>query len=163
MQKQKLSILLLIAGSFVLNQAQASLPDALVKKFPSAQIKENQIKLRAPNLAEEGSVVPVKIGSIALPNSDVHITEVSFYSEHNTTCPLSRYKLSPAMLGEGLGARIKLPKTTVIHAIAKLSNGDVISGQKKIKVTVGGCGGGGNIPSGASAGNYCLDKGATVQ
>jgi len=163
MQKQKLSILLLIAGSFVLNQAQASLPDALVKKFPSAQIKENQIKLRAPHVAEEGRVVPVKIGSVALPNSDVHITEVSFYSENNTTCPLSRYKLSANMLGEGLGTHVKLPATTTVYAIAKLSNGEILSGSKKIKVTIGGCGGGGNIPGGATVGNYCLNKGATLQ
>lgn len=163
MQKQKLNILLLIVSSFVINQAHASLPDALIKKFPSAQIKEDQIKLRAPHVAEEGRVVPIKIGSIALPDNKVHITEISFYSENNTTCPLSRYELGPNMLGEGLGTHVKLPATTTVHAIAKLSNGEIISGSKKIKVTIGGCGGGGNIPSGASVGNYCLNKGVNVQ
>lgn len=163
MQQKKLVTILLLTAVSILNQAQASLPDSLLKKFSSAPIKENQIQLRAPHLAEEGKVVPIKIRNITLPNKDVHVTEVSFYSENNMNCPISKYKLTPAMLGEGLGTNIKLPKTTTVHAIAKLSNGDIISGSRKIKVTIGGCGGGSAIPSGASAGNYCLNKGATMQ
>ena len=163
MQQKNISIILFVCSLFMFNLAQASLPEALVKKYPSVQIKEEQIKLRTPNVAEEGSVVPIKIGSVTLPNSDVHITELSFFSENNMNCPLSHFKLSPTMLGEGLSTRVKLPRTTTVHAIAKLSNGDVISGSQEIKVTIGGCGGGGALPTGASAGNYCLTKGATVQ
>jgi len=163
MQQKKLTIILLLAAVSILNQAHASLPDALAKKFSSSQITENQITLRAPHVAEEGSVVPVKIRNITLPNNDVHVTEVSFYSENNMNCPISTYSLTPVMLGEGLGTHIKLPKTTTVHAIATLSNGNIISGSQKIKVTIGGCGGGSAIPSGASPGNYCLNRGATVQ
>jgi len=163
MQQKKLKIVLFLTTFAIINQAHAGLPDALAKHYPSVTIQEDQIQLRAPHLAEEGKVVPIKIGSVHLPDKNVHITEVSFYSENNTTCPLSKYQLSPRMLGEGLGTHVKLPSTTTVHAIATLSNGDVISGSRKIKVTIGGCGGGSVIPSGASAGDYCLNKKTITQ
>ncbi len=163
MQQKKLPILLLIASIFIINQAQAKLPEALIKKYSTTHIQENLIQLRAPEVAEEGKVVPVTIRSVKLPNSDVYITNVSFYSEYNTNCPLSEYKLTASMLGEGLGTRVKLPQTTRIHAIARLSNGDVISGSQEIKVTIGGCGGGSIMPNNSSAGNYCLKNNRSIQ
>ena len=163
MQQKKSGIIVLMTSVFLLNQAHAVLPDALAKKYPSASIQENKINLRAPEIAEEGKVVPVRIGSVTLPNNDTYITEVSFYSGNNTNCPISQYKLNQHMLSEGLGTNIKLPQTTNVYAIAKLSNGDVISGRKEIKVTIGGCGGGSPMPGGSSAGNYCLKKNTSSQ
>jgi len=163
MQQKKLSILFLTVSIFIVNQALAKLPEALTKKYPSTHIKENQIQLRAPEVAEEGKVVPITIRSVKLPSNDVYITDVSFYSENNTNCPLSQYKLTANMLGDGLGTRVKLPKTTRVHAIARLSNGDVISGSQEIKVTIGGCGGGSIMPNNSSAGNYCLKNNRSIQ
>ncbi len=163
MQQKKLSIFLLMSSILVLNQAQAVLPEALAQKYASADIKENQIALFVPEIAEEGKVVPIRIRSITLPNKDTYVTEVSFYSENNTNCPLSRFELTPNMLSEGLRTNVKLPSSTNIHVIAKLSNGDVISGSKEVKVTIGGCGGGSLMPSDSSVGNYCLKKNASIQ
>ena len=158
MQQKKSGILLGITALIFLNQTQAALPQALISKYPSATIQENKITLRAPEIAEEGSVVPVRIRAISLPDKDTYITELSFYSASNTNCPISRYTLTANMLGEGLGTNIRLPASTHVYAIAKLSNGDIISGRKNIKVTIGGCGGGSPLPGGSAPGDYCLKK-----
>jgi len=163
MQQKKLSIIILLTSIFIINQAHAKLPEALAKKYLSTTIVENQITLRAPEVAEEGKVVPITIAEIKLPNKDSYVTDVSFYSETNTNCPISQYKLSKNMLGEGLGSRVKLPRTTKVHVIATLNTGEVITGSKEIKVTIGGCGGGSVIPSGASVSNYCLEKKTSLQ
>ena len=59
-------------------------------------------------------------------DNETYVTEVSFYSENNTNYPLSQYELTANILGEGLGTNVKLPKSTNIYVIAKLSNGDQI-------------------------------------
>jgi len=148
----------------MLNSAHAGIPDALSKHYESEPIQEHAITLRAPEVAEEGKVVPVSIGRISLPGKDLHVTEVSIYSGNNLNCPVSTYKLSPSAMAEGLAGRMRLAKSTTVHAIARLSDGSLISGEKNIKVTIGGCGGGGTGSSASSSvGNYCKNQNSVKQ
>ena len=154
----------LVAGLVAtLNAAHAGIPDALSKHYGQAQIHEQAITLVAPEIAEEGKVVPVSIGKISIPGNDLHVTEISFYSGNNLNCPVSTYKLSASTMAEGLAGRIRLAKSTTVHAIARLSDGTLISGEKDIKVTIGGCGGGGTSRGTAAGSNYCSNKNSVKQ
>ena len=162
--KAKISIICLLTSlGITVTSAHAGIPQVLSEHYASTPIQEDAITLRAPEIAEEGRVVPVSIGKIILPSDDVHVTEVSFYSGNNLTCPVSKYTLTPATIAEGLAGRIRLAKSTTVHAIARLSDGSVISGEKNIKVTIGGCGGGGSGTATGSAGNYCKNKNSITQ
>jgi len=148
---QQISLGLALSISSLLSHA--ALPVELSKQLVGKTVRTG-VTIKAPELAENGSVVPIKIGDIKLPNKDVHVTSIRFYSEANTNCPIASYKLTKYTLSEGLGTRIKLAQTTNVHALATLSDGSVVTGEKKIKITVGGCGGGGSAATRA-VGNYC--------
>lgn len=135
---------------------QAALPDAIKAKYPG-EIIEGSISLKAPSLAENGSVVPLSISKVNLPANRT-VKEIAFYSGNNTRCPIASYKLTPAMLSEGLGARIKLASTTDIYAVATLDDGRVLAGESKVKVTIGGCGGGGGAAPDFSQLDFCKKK-----
>lgn len=142
--KKPLSAIAIATALFTAGSVQAGVPDAIKAKY-ATDIIEGQIKLKAPELAENGTVVPVSIKQANLPEN-ANVKEIAFYSANNTQCPIATYKLTPAMLSEGIGTRIKLAQTTNLYAIARLDNGQVISGERKVKVTIGGCGGGGKLP-----------------
>lgn len=146
-------ILLCITLSLSTLLAHAGLPAQLSKQLAGKNVQPG-ITIKAPELAENGSVVPIQISAVKLPNASVYVTGISFYSEANTNCPIASYTLTKRMLSEGLGTRIKLAKTTRVHALATLSDGSVVTGEKQIKVTIGGCGGGGASELSA-VGNYC--------
>jgi sulfur-oxidizing protein SoxY len=145
----------LLVSALFSGGVQAALPDALKTKL-NAEVIEGRIKISAPNLAENGGVVPVKISQVDVPG-DAKVREIAFYSDNNTTCPIARYTLSPRMLSEGIGTRIKLARTTNIYALATLDDGRILTGEKQVKVTIGGCGGGADLPN-FSAMNTCEQK-----
>ena len=146
----------LLISALLSSSAQAVLPDALKTKF-NTEIIEGRITISAPNLAENGGVIPVKISSVDVPDH-TQVREIAFYSGNNTTCPIASYKLSPSMLSEGLGTRIKLAKTTNIYALATLADGRILAGEKQVKVTIGGCGGAPDLPDFSSTMNTCKQK-----
>jgi sulfur-oxidizing protein SoxY len=145
----------LISALLAVITVQAALPPALQNDLGNKVI-ENRIKIEAPHLAENGAVVPIKIIHIDVPNEH-YVSEIAFYSGNNTQCPIARYTLTPSMLSEGLGARVKLAKTTDIYAIAKLDDGRILTGERQVKVTVGGCGGTNDVPD-FSQMDFCKKK-----
>lgn len=145
----------LVITALISGSAQAALPAALKAKFDT-EVIEGRIRITAPELAENGGVIPVSINQVDLPGN-AQVREIAFYSDNNTTCPVASYKLGPSMLSEGLSARIKLAKTANVYALATLDDGRVLVGEKQVKVTIGGCGGGGDLPD-FSGLNTCKQK-----
>lgn len=92
------------------------------------------IKIKAPEIAENGSVVPVTV------TSDIDGTEsISILISNNPT-PLS----STYTFGEGavpaVKNRVKMGKSSDVVAIVK-AGGKVYKNHVAVKVTKGGCGG----------------------
>ncbi|HEX4411189.1 MAG TPA: thiosulfate oxidation carrier protein SoxY [Xanthobacteraceae bacterium] len=94
----------------------------------------DQIKLDAPEIAENGAVVPVSI-STTLPN----VTSISIMVTDNPSPLVASYKI-PAGTAATVSNRIKMAKTSKVIALVE-SNGKIFSANKEVKVTVGGCGG----------------------
>ena len=92
------------------------------------------IKLKAPDIAENGAVVPITVSS-TLPNVD----SITIIATNNPSPMTSTY-----MLQNGaepfISTRIKLGKTSEIMAVVR-SDGQLFSATKEVKVTIGGCGG----------------------
>ena len=92
------------------------------------------ISIKAPDIAENGAVVPITVSS-----SIAGVTAISIIADKNPS-PLA----ASFALGEGANAdvstRIKMGKTG--NVIALVQAGDkVYSAKKEVKVTIGGCGG----------------------
>lgn len=110
-----------------------TLDDAL-KAMAVTPEESDKIKIKAPEIAENGAVVPVTI------TADMDgVTELSILVEKNPT-PLA----ATFILGEGAkpeaSTRIKMGATSNVIALAKAGD-KTYSAKQEVKVTIGGCGG----------------------
>lgn len=92
------------------------------------------ITVEAPDIAENGAVVSVKIKT-TLPK----VESISVYVPVNAF-PLSASYILSNQMETSITGRIKMAKTSDVVAIVK-SNGKLYTAKKGVKVTLGGCGG----------------------
>jgi len=94
----------------------------------------SDITVKAPDIAENGAVVPITVSSTIAGASSI-----ALFAEQNAS-PLS----ATFDLAEGTEAfvstRIKMAKTSNVLAVVK-ADGKLYSAKKEVKVTIGGCGG----------------------
>ena len=92
------------------------------------------VKLKAPDIAENGAVVPVTVSSTM-----GNVEAISIIASANPSPLTSTYVLTSASV-PFVSTRIKLGKTSNVMAIVK-ADGKLYSASKEVKVTIGGCGG----------------------
>lgn len=113
---------------------QKSEADALKSLYGKAAEASDKIKLDAPEIAENGAVVPISV-STSLPN----VTSISVIVAENPYALAASYKI-PEGTTAAVSNRLKMAKTSNVVAIVE-SDGKLYSATKEVKVTVGGCGG----------------------
>ena len=99
----------------------------------------NLVILDAPDIAENGSAVPVTIHvKCAMTESDfpkiVHILALE-----NPFPEIAKYKFTPACGVARVSARIRMRATAPLVAIAEMSDGSVGVEEKLVNVTLGAC------------------------
>lgn len=109
--------------------------DALTAAMGSATSDaSSDIKIKAPDIAENGAVVPVTVRT-----SLGSVESIALLADKNAS-PLA----ATFALGSGtepdVSTRIKMGKTGDVIAVVK-SGGKLYSARKSVKVTIGGCGG----------------------
>ena len=93
-----------------------------------------QIQIKAPDIAENGAVVPVSV------TTDISgVESISLLVEKNAAPLTSNFKLGKGTEGY-VSTRIKMGKTSSVIAVVK-ADGKLYSHGKEVKVTIGGCGG----------------------
>jgi sulfur-oxidizing protein SoxY len=100
----------------------------------SAHTPSDQIKLKAPDIAENGAVVPVTVST-----SMANVTGISIVVVANASPLTSSYVLPPGSEAY-VSTRIKMAKTSDVLVVVK-ADGKLYSASKEVKVTIGGCGG----------------------
>jgi len=109
--------------------------DAMSRMYGSAEsTPSSDITIKAPDIAENGAVVPVAI-STSLSN----VTSIGIIAEKNPMPMSANFEMAPNAKGY-ISARIKMGKTSSIIAIV-VAGGKTYSTRKEVKVTIGGCGG----------------------
>lgn len=113
-----------------------SLSEALKNLHGSdALIASDKVEIEAPDIAENGAVVPITVKT-SLDN----IESIQILVEQNTNSPLScSFDMTSAVAGP-ISTRVKMGKTSDVIAVVK-SGGKLYSTRKEVKVTIGGCGG----------------------
>ncbi len=94
----------------------------------------DSIKIKAPDIAENGAVVPVTVESDA-----ENISSISIIAAGNQSPLIASFNLGANALGF-VSTRIKMAKTAEVIAVVKAGE-SVMSSAKEVKVTIGGCGG----------------------
>lgn len=97
-------------------------------------ILSRDVVINAPDIAENGAVVPVSV-STALPN----VQQIAILVEKNPNT-LSGNFMIPAGTEASISTRVKMAQTSNVHALVK-ADGKWLLATKEIKVTLGGCGG----------------------
>src|SRR5689334_14644309 len=108
--------------------------DAIKALYGKTAEASDKIKLDAPEIAENGAVVPV---SATTTLADV--SSISFLVTENPVVLVASYKI-PAGTVPSVANRIKMAKTSKIIVLVE-AGGKLYSADKEVKVTVGGCGG----------------------
>ena len=109
--------------------------DELMKAFGGKMpIESKDITVIAPDIAENGAVVPVgaesKLGKT---------TEVSLLVANNPNV-LSAQFMIPEGTDAKVNTRVKMGKSSDVYALVK-ADGKFYFAKKEVKVTLGGCGG----------------------
>ncbi|TMJ80190.1 MAG: thiosulfate oxidation carrier protein SoxY [Alphaproteobacteria bacterium] len=113
---------------------QKSDAEAIKALYGKTAEPSDKVKLDAPEIAENGSVVPISVSS-----SLGDVTSISILVSENPNALAASYKI-PAGTVPSVANRLKMAKTTNVIAIVE-AGGKLYSTTKEVKVTVGGCGG----------------------
>jgi sulfur-oxidizing protein SoxY len=94
----------------------------------------SDITIKAPDIAENGAVVPVEITSKIAGTSSI-----ALISEKNNNPLVATFNLSNGAEAY-VSTRIKMGKTALVRAVC-VAGGKQFTAAKEVKVTIGGCGG----------------------
>ena len=134
-----------VAGSSIVGSSSASYAseaEDLIAAFTGgAKPGSGKISLGAPQIAENGNTVPIKV-SVESPMSEAdHVAEVLVVATGNPAPGVVTFKFTVMSGKAAASTRIRLAKTQDLIAIAKMSDGSFFQDTKTVKVTIGGCGG----------------------
>lgn len=111
-----------------------SLQDTIKALGGTAAAESKDITITAPDIAENGAVVPVAVAS-AIPKTE----SISILVEKNPNLLAASFMI-PAGTDPSVGTRVKMGQTSNVFALVK-ADGKFFLATKEIKVTLGGCGG----------------------
>jgi sulfur-oxidizing protein SoxY len=139
--------LMVAAGLMTAEQAQAqqaawnkaafdtkSVDDTVKALGGSASAQSGDITITAPDIAENGAVVPVGVTS-KIPNTQA----IYILVEKNPNTLAAGFGI-PAGTDANIATRIKMGQTSNVYAVVKADN-KFYTASKEVKVTLGGCGG----------------------
>jgi sulfur-oxidizing protein SoxY len=108
--------------------------DAMKGMNVASPADSKDISIKAPDIAENGAVVPVEVSS-AIPGT----TSIAIMAEKNVTPLVADFKFFDGTQGY-ISTRIKMGATALVRAIVT-ADGKAYTAAKEVKVTIGGCGG----------------------
>ncbi|AWI75471.1 thiosulfate oxidation carrier protein SoxY [Parazoarcus communis] len=97
-------------------------------------VESADVQITAPDIAENGAVVPVGVVS-NLPNTE----QISIMIEKNPNMLAATFDIPAGTLPD-VQTRVKMGQTSDVYAVVK-ADGKYYMAKKEIKVTLGGCGG----------------------
>jgi sulfur-oxidizing protein SoxY len=113
--------------------AKSGVEDALNELFGTGKYTEGKVKLKTPDIAENGAVVPVTV------SSKLAGAKVAILQDANPE-PLVAVFTVPAGQPIDYSVRIKMQQTGNVIAVVE-ADGKLYGATKSTKVTAGGCGG----------------------
>ncbi len=111
-----------------------TIADALKGLGAESATASHDIIVKAPDIAENGSVVPVEVTS-----NIANTTNIAILAEKNPNPLIASFNLSNGTQGF-IATRIKMAKTANVRAVVT-ADGKKYTAVKEVKVTIGGCGG----------------------
>ncbi|MEF9999508.1 MAG: thiosulfate oxidation carrier protein SoxY [Comamonas sp.] len=144
--KNSAAVLGLLAAAGVLPQAAhaaynkaafeaKTMAEVLKAMGASAPAESKDVTLTAPDIAENGAVVPIGAAT-TLPN----VKQLLILVEKNPNTMIAAFTVNEALESNFL-TRAKLGQSSDVYAVAITNDGKAFFAKKEVKVTLGGCGG----------------------
>lgn len=106
---------------------------AMNELFGTSTTIVGKVKLKAPDIAENGAVIPVTV------SSKLAGSRVAIFQDANPESTVAVFTVPKGGIID-YSIRIKLAKTGTITVVVE-EGGKLYSASKQVKVTIGGCGG----------------------
>lgn len=113
----------------------------LSKVFGGKPMKEGKVELKLPEIAENGSTVPVTVHVESPMTGSNYVKRIVIAAEKNPNPEVVIFNLGPSSGKAEVSTRIRLGGTQNVVAAAEMSDGTIYTGKRQVKVTIGGCGG----------------------
>jgi len=107
--------------------------EAMNELFGSSSAIEGKIKIKAPDIAENGAVIPVSV------STKLKASKVAIFQDANPESTVAVFSVPQDGIID-YSVRIKLGQTGTVTVVA-LADGKLYKASKLVKVTIGGCGG----------------------
>ncbi|MFZ3002982.1 MAG: thiosulfate oxidation carrier protein SoxY [Undibacterium umbellatum] len=111
-----------------------SLQDVFAAMGAGSPVISADITITAPDIAENGAVVPVSVSS-----KSANTEYIAILIEKNPNAMSAAFNI-PEGTEASVSTRVKIGETSNVHALVK-ADGKWLVASKEIKVTLGGCGG----------------------
>jgi sulfur-oxidizing protein SoxY len=124
--------------------AQAAPADAAaeIAKFTGGKTPETgRVTIELPEIAENGNAIPLSIVVDSPMTADNHVTDILVVAEGNPAPGVAAFKFTPMSGRAEVATRIRLAGSQNVVVVARTSNGALLTAQRQVKVTIGGCGG----------------------
>jgi len=122
-------------------QAKPEDVNAYFKKVGADAAKASKVTVDGPEIAENGNTVPIEISVDAPMTEKEYVKTIYVAAEGNPTPEVVTFNLTPASGDARVKFRMRLASTQKVRAVAMMNDGTTFTGEKEIKVTIGGCGG----------------------
>ena len=115
---------------------------AEIAKFTGGKTLENgRITIELPEIAENGNTVPLAVAVDSPMTPADYVSDVFVVADGNPRPIVATFRFTPMSGRAEAATRIRLAASQSITILAKTSTGRVLTAQKHVKVTIGGCGG----------------------
>ncbi len=112
-----------------------SLNDALKALGASAPVASKDVTLTAPDIAENGAVVPMGVATTL-----AGVKQLLLLVEKNPNALVAVFNVSDSVEAN-MTTRAKMGQSSDVYAVAITNDNKAFFSKKEVKVTLGGCGG----------------------
>jgi sulfur-oxidizing protein SoxY len=112
-----------------------SLADLMKALGASAPAESKDVTLTAPDIAENGAVVP-----LGASTSLAGVKTLLILVEKNPNTLAASFEVTDA-IEPSVSTRVKMGQSSDVYAVAITADGKALFAKKEVKVTLGGCGG----------------------
>ena len=104
-----------------------------------ARLLQQDVKIVAPVLADNGTLVPVTVQVQSPMTPQEHVTHLYLLSQRNPVTLMAVFHLGPWNGRAEISTRLRLAGTQQVVALARLSSGEFRYGQMEIIITESAC------------------------
>ena len=112
-----------------------SVPDAVKAYGGAAPVESKDVTLTAPDIAENGAVVPFSVAT-----GLAGVKHLLILVEKNPSALVAKFDVTDAVEAS-FATRAKMGQSSDVYAVAIMADGKALYAKKEVKVTLGGCGG----------------------